>query len=231
MKKRSFTLIELLVVIAIIAILASLLLPALKDAQAKALTTTCASQLRQIHTGFMMYGDDNSEMYLYYSALQMATPSAGQLLYDYIGRNNAVLLCPKNPDRAFFVGRVPWDMSYLWNYTFTTNWTTPALSRLQPGMGGQLKNMDCPQEYFLLTEKSSLSWGGAAAPGETTFPGCGPSRCIISHRTGMNVLYAGGTVEWLDWNDIRWCTATAGNAVNQKQYRFYWGLANSGLPN
>ena len=121
-----FTLIELLVVIAIIAILASLLFPALGRARENARRANCMSNLRQIGLGIQMYRDDHENrppLYLVNPLGYTAGYPGGNREYlenKYCGNTN-VFICPSDRTR----GRIPIDLD--WEYfgsgtSFTTSY-------------------------------------------------------------------------------------------------------------
>jgi prepilin-type N-terminal cleavage/methylation domain-containing protein len=215
--RRGFTLIELLVAIAIIALLISMLLPALAKGREAARMTICASNLRQFATAFTAYANeykdqlpDSDQWGKRYDFTTVPFTINPGVLYDYLNGADRVGECP-TAKRMSISGRQRtnmWGGSSELDFDYTmvsktggarlgldievvyfTSGTGPAVRRLSPSAGDPLFTRMRNLPIFV---EESLYWYNDSIPdGHWS----NLDQISLRHDMGGNIAYLDSSVE------------------------------------
>lgn len=227
-RRPAFTLIELLVVVAIIAILASLLLPALGRAREFARARQCTSNLKQIAVAVYSYADNqnNGKIVRSYNGtdvwnmiLMQTGEIQGQLPTGpyYISASATVFVCPSSANAAD---------CYSWGTSDTPRWKalTYALNLDPTGQGNNagwesLAKITNPSVKILLIEENNYwSWYDRCDSDPS-----GSRKLLHKHNNAVNVLFVDGHVEGVQQMSIpRWYVDGVNSHTGSDQEISHW---------
>jgi len=191
-RKKNFTLIELLVVIAIIAILASILLPALKGAMEKGRSISCTNNLKQIGMGFHLYFSDNKGRF----SDNYPSSSGGA---GYWNQQQCIgqYVIPDMPGGATLLDRYipcPSRKESEPQYANANKWSYAANATMK---NSYLRCVDDPSQRGMVIDFASRSFYGPDNKyHDPTDPSYSPFWATYRHFDGINMLFCDGHVSY-----------------------------------
>jgi prepilin-type N-terminal cleavage/methylation domain-containing protein len=249
-ERTAFTLIELLVCLAIVAVLLSLILPAIASSRESARQAICQNNLRQLMAGFLAFAQDHEEQlpggywdlkyptdpnsdhwdWLRGNASQWTSAPAGGTLFRYTSRQPQIYRCPSldanGPSPSAVVGPGAGSNGQ-YDYVSVLDFTGARLSNIRPR--SQLIYPDGTSHYLptpIIVEGDPALLNGFQLKSWHA----GSDSFSHTHHGGAYYASIDASVSWLDeptGGCANWLAlAPSGSWTSLGPFPFYWGQWN-----
>jgi len=197
-RRRAFTLIELLVVIAIIAILAAILFPVFARARESARRASCASNLKQLALGFMMYTEDYDERLPNALSNASGENKIGGWMYYTQGAQSSSIRANFDPKLGAIFPYIKNAQVYVCPSDSEGQFTGNSYSMNSCTIEKSLAAFDQTTLWMLLGEESTINKSS-----DDGYFGLVTNTLSDRHLDGSNIAFLDGHVKWYKASTVR----------------------------